>query len=72
MRRPSARSPFVARPWGIRARVKRRSEEDTPMRWRMGWCLGVLLCLATVSDADDRKGSPFDNEHWEGRSPLET
>jgi hypothetical protein len=36
------------------------------MRWWMGLCLGLLLCVATASYADDRKGSPFDHDHWEG------
>ena len=36
------------------------------MRWWIGLCLGMLLSLAPVSYADDRRGSPFDNEHWEG------
>jgi hypothetical protein len=36
------------------------------MRWWIGLCLGMLLSLATVSYADDRRGSPFDKEHWEG------
>jgi hypothetical protein len=36
------------------------------MRWWIGLCLGVLLSLATVGYADDRKGSLFDNEHWDG------
>jgi hypothetical protein len=35
-------------------------------RWWMGLCVGLLLCLATVSSADDRRGSPFNDEHWEG------
>ena len=36
------------------------------MHWWIGVCLGLLLCLVTVGYADDRRGSPFDNEHWEG------
>jgi hypothetical protein len=34
------------------------------MRWWIGLSLGMLLSLATASYADDRKGSPFDNEHY--------
>jgi hypothetical protein len=37
------------------------------MRWWVGLYLGVLLCLATVGHAADRRGSPFPaDEHWEG------
>jgi hypothetical protein len=37
------------------------------MRWWMGLCLGVLLCLTTVGYAEDRRGSPFPaDEHWDG------
>jgi hypothetical protein len=37
------------------------------MHWWMGLCLGLLLSLATVGYADDRRGSPFpSDEHWEG------
>jgi hypothetical protein len=37
------------------------------MRWWMGLCLGVLLCLATLGYADGRRGFPFPaDEHWEG------
>jgi hypothetical protein len=37
------------------------------MRWWLGWCLGVLLCMATVGHADDQRGLPFPaDEHWEG------
>jgi hypothetical protein len=37
------------------------------MRWWMGVCFGVLLCLATVSHADDRRKPPWlTDEHWEG------
>ena len=36
------------------------------MRWWIGLCLGLLLCAATAGYADDRKGSPSDNEHWDG------
>ena len=35
------------------------------MRWWIGLCLGLLLSLAPVSYADDRRGSPFPDEHWE-------
>ena len=37
------------------------------MRWWMGLCLGVLLCTASLSYTDERRGSPFDtNDHWQG------
>jgi hypothetical protein len=36
------------------------------MHMWIGLSLGVLLCMAPVSYADDRRDSPFDNEHWEG------
>jgi hypothetical protein len=37
------------------------------MRWWIGVCLGMLLCLATVGAADERRGWPFRwNDHWEG------
>jgi hypothetical protein len=37
------------------------------MRGFTGICLGVLLCLATVGFADERRGSPFGtDEHWQG------
>jgi hypothetical protein len=34
--------------------------------WKIAWCLGLLFCLATVGYPDDRRGSPFGNDHWEG------
>jgi hypothetical protein len=35
--------------------------------WWIGLCLGLLLCTATLSSPDDRRGSPFpSDEHWEG------
>jgi hypothetical protein len=36
------------------------------MRWWMGMCLGLLLSLAPVGSADDRRGSPFGDDHWQG------
>lgn len=36
------------------------------MRWWNGLCLGLLLCLTTVGPANDRRDSPFGDEHWEG------
>jgi hypothetical protein len=32
------------------------------MHWWIGWCLGVLLCLATLGEADERRDSPFGTE----------
>jgi hypothetical protein len=34
--------------------------------WWMACCLSLVLCWASVSVADDRRGSPFGGEHWEG------
>lgn len=35
--------------------------------WWIGWCLGVLLCLATLGEADERRDSLFGiEEHWDG------
>ena len=28
-------------------------------RWWLGVCLDLVLCTASLSDADDRRGSPF-------------
>jgi hypothetical protein len=36
------------------------------MRWWIGLCLGLLLCTVSLGYPDDRRDSPFDNEHWEG------
>jgi hypothetical protein len=36
------------------------------MRWWIGFCLGVLLCTGTIGFANDRHGSPFGHEPWEG------
>jgi hypothetical protein len=36
------------------------------MRWWMGMGLGLLLSLAPVGSADDRRGSPFGDDHWQG------
>jgi hypothetical protein len=37
------------------------------MRWWIGLCLGLVLCTASLSYPDDRRGSPFpEDEHWEG------
>jgi hypothetical protein len=36
------------------------------MRWWIGLCLGMLLCLVSLGYADDRRDSPFSDEHWEG------
>jgi hypothetical protein len=37
------------------------------MRWWIGLCLGLVLCLAPVGYADDRRGSPFSSEdRWDG------
>jgi hypothetical protein len=36
------------------------------MRWLLGLCLGMLLCTASLGAADDRRFSPFGEEHWEG------
>ena len=37
------------------------------MRWWIGLCLGVLLCLVSMGYTADRRGSPFpSDEHWEG------
>jgi hypothetical protein len=35
-------------------------------RWWVGLCLGLLVCTATMSVADDRRGSPFGDDHWQG------
>jgi hypothetical protein len=36
------------------------------MRWWLGCCLGLLLCTASLGYTEDRRGSSFDHEHWEG------
>ena len=37
------------------------------MRWWIGVCLGLLVCTASLGNADERQGSPWStNEHWEG------
>ena len=35
-------------------------------RWWIGVCLVLVWCTASLSDADDRRGPPFGNEHSEG------
>jgi hypothetical protein len=32
------------------------------MRWWIGLCVGLLLCTASLSSPDDRRGSPFPSE----------
>jgi hypothetical protein len=36
------------------------------MRWWIGLCLGLVLCTARLSYPDDRRGSPFPDERFEG------
>jgi hypothetical protein len=41
--------------------------KGAPMRWWMGWCLGILQCTARIGDTDERQGSSFpSDEYWEG------
>jgi hypothetical protein len=41
------------------------------MRWWIGFCLGALLCTASLGYPDERRGSPFNTtDHWEGYRPY--
>jgi hypothetical protein len=42
------------------------AQKGARMRWSIGVCLGLLLCTMSLGYADDRRGSPFGDEHWEG------
>ena len=35
-------------------------------RWWIGLCLALVLCTASLGSADDRRGFPDTDEHWEG------
>jgi hypothetical protein len=37
------------------------------MRWWIGLCVGLVLCTASLSYPDNRRGSPFlSDERWQG------